>query len=420
MSRSAILAGIDLAEFAGVTLFSRDGTNVAAPALASLHDGGHYPDAVAVLNGWSAYRPFYSALDAQWSGTGTMTAGIDTDGLFYLQTSGAGALTFTVTPGASDPWGWGGVVVATLDGGAYVAKATRPWTRGVFNAVTDAQFTITAALGVNETVPLYESVVHSLPTWLCGPTAADADEVVECLEKWDNAANDSTSKRIRWGIDAEGRTFCSRPSGIGSAYAITWSSAAFRRLLGFTGSEAEVTSGGVITLTSTYPAAGVLILRNGMAAGVPSRMNDGNAFRLQGGTVAGRLGASWREFEVQAILDGAVGYAPANAAYADEVEQYLHRVAPLLFPGARATILPEWGDPRRGKSLIQQLAEGDAQVKAQSAAIRSDAGGLKGRRRCQVSEDSARRHAASFPGGRPRTQTEPLTWRFVLLDEGGV
>jgi hypothetical protein len=154
--------------------------------------------------------------------------------------------------------------------------------------------------------------------------------------------------------------------------------------------------------------------------GNPARMNDGSAFRLQGGTVAGRLGASWREFEVSAILDGAVGYAPANAAYADEVENYLHRVAPLLFPGARVTILPEWGDSRRGKSLAQQLAEGDALVRAQDAAIRSDAGGLKGRRRCQVSEDSARRHVAAFQGGRPRTQTDPLTWRFVLLDDGGL
>ena len=80
MSRSAIPAGLDLAEFAGVTLFSRDGTNVAAPA-PRLCTTAAYPDAVAVLNGWSAYRPFYSALDAQWSGTGTMTAGIDTDGL---------------------------------------------------------------------------------------------------------------------------------------------------------------------------------------------------------------------------------------------------------------------------------------------------------------------------------------------------
>jgi len=420
MSRSGILAGVDLAEFAGVTLFSRDAVNVAAPALASLHDGGHYPDAVAVLNGWTAYRPFYSSLDAQWSGVGTMTAGINTDGLLYIQTSGPGVSAFTITPGASDPWGWGGVVTAVLDGGAYVATATRPWTRGTFEAVTSAQFTISAPLGVSETVPLYESVVHSLPTWLCGPTAADADEVVQCLEKWDNDVHDSSSKRIRWGLDAEGRTFCSRPSGLGSAYAITWSSAAFRRLLGFTGSESEVTSSGVITLTSTFPAAGVLILRNGLAAGVPARMNDGNAFRLQGGTVAGRLGASWREFEASAILDGAVGYAPANAAYADEVENYLHRVAPLMFPGARATVLPEWGDPRRGMSLAQQFADAVALVKAQSAAVRSDAGGLKGRRRCQVSEDSARRHAAAFPGGRPRTQTEPLTWRFVLLDEGGV
>ena len=131
-----------------------------------------------------------------------------------------------------------------------VAKATRP-TRGVFNAVTDAQFTITAALGVNETVPLYESVVHCCPRG-SRSHGGGRDEGVECLEKY-NAANDSTSKRIRRGVDAEGRTFCSRPSGIGSAYAITWSSAAFRRLLGSTGSEAEVTSGGVITLTSTHP-----------------------------------------------------------------------------------------------------------------------------------------------------------------------
>jgi len=418
MSRSGILAGVDLAEFAGVTLFSRDAVNVAAPALATLHDGGHYPDVAAALHGWTAYRPFWSSLDAQWSGSGTMSAGIDTNGFFYIQGTGTGS--FTVTPGASDPWGWGGVVVSVLTGGVYIATATRPWTRGQFSAVTSAQFTIAGLLGVTETVPLYESIVHDLPTWLRGPSSADIDGVVECLEKWDNAVHDSGSKRIRWGLDAEGRTFCSRPSGLGSAYAITWSSAAFRRMLGFTGSEAEVTSGGVITLTSTFPAAGAQVLRNGLAMGNPARMNDGSAFRLQCGTVAGRLGASWREFEVSAILDGAVGYAPANAAYADEVEVYLHRVAPLLFPGARATILPEWGDSRRGKSLVQQLAEGDALVQAQSATIRSDAGGLKGRRRCQVSEDSARRHVAAFQGGRPRTQTDPLTWRFVLLDDGGL
>lgn len=418
MSRSAILAGVDLAEFAGQTLFSRDAVDVDAPALASLHDGGHYPDVAAALHGWTAYRSFGDSLNAQWSGAGTMSAGIDTNGFFYIQGSGTGS--FTVTPGASDPWGWGGVVVSVLTGSVYIATATRPWTRGQFNAVTSAQFTIAGLLGVTETVPLYESIAHDLPTWLRGPTSADIDSVTECLEKWDNAVHDSTSRRIRWGLDSDGRTFCSRPSGIGSAYAITWSSAAFRRLLGFTGNESEVTSGGVITLTSTFPAAGALILRNGMAAGVPARMNDGSAFRLQGGTVAGRLAASWREFEVSAILDGAVGYAPANGAYADEVEQYLHRVAPLLCPGARATVLPEWGDSRRGMSLVQQLADGVALVQAQNATWRSDAGGLKGRRRCQVSEDSARRHAAVFQGGRPRTQTDPLTWRFVLLDDGGI
>lgn len=117
------------------------------------------------------------------------------------------------------------------------------------------------------------------------------------------------------------------------------------------------------------------------------------------------------------MLDGAVGYAPANAAYADEAEIYRTRVAPLAYPGARATVLPEWGDPRLGMSLQQQLADEVALIKAQSSSLRSDAGGIKGRRRCQVSEDSPRRSVLAFPGGRPRTQTEPVSWRLVQLSE---
>lgn len=415
MTRSAILFGLDLAEFSSVVLFSRDGTNVTAPARDSMHDGGHYPDAVAVLNGWSAYRTFQDALNAQWSGAGTMTAGLDTSGLFYIQGSGTGS--FTVTPGTSDPWGWGGVVTAVLAGGVYVATATRPWRRGPFEATTAAQFTIAGQGGVTETVPLYATVAHSLPTWLCGPTAADADEVVACLEEWDNLANDAGSKRIRWGIDTEGRTFCSRPSAIGSGHGVTWSSTTFRRLLGFTGLEVDVVNNGTIVLTSTFPAAGVQVLRGGLTTSVAAVHNDGAAFRQQGGTVAGRLGASWRELDVSATLDGAIGYAPANAAHADEAENYRTRVAPLAFPGARATVLPEWGDPRIGASLHQQLAGGAAIVKAQSASIRSDAGGLKGRKRCQVAEDSPRHAALDFPGGRPRTRTEALSWRLIHLTE---
>ena len=417
MGRAAILAGIDASAWAGVALFSRNGTTVTAPALASLHDGGHYPDAVALLNGWSAYRTFRSGLVAQWSGTGTPTAGINSAGFFYVSRYGAGAASFTCTPGSEDPWGWGGAVASTGPvGGTYTCTATRPFTRGPFDVTTNAQFTITGTL-LSETTPVYEGVHHSLPTWLTGPTAADNDDVSETLEKWDNDANDAGSKRITWGIDADGRTFTSRPTGLGAGYAITWSSTTFRNMLGFDGTETEVSSGGRYVLTSNYPAQGVLILRNGLAILDPMSINDGAALRLHSGRVAGRKFSEWKEIAVQATLDGGVGLLESTSTYADEAEIYLRRVAPHLWPGARATVLPDWSDPRLGASLVQQFTDGVLTPVLYSAQVRGDVAGVRGRRRCEVSTDAARTHMTSFAPGAPRTITAPLTWRFTVLSD---
>lgn len=82
MTVAAILAGVDARQWAGVTLFHREGTNVAAPAAGSLHDGGHYPDLMGLLTGWATQQPLSAILTALWSaggtpGTGTMSCGIN-------------------------------------------------------------------------------------------------------------------------------------------------------------------------------------------------------------------------------------------------------------------------------------------------------------------------------------------------------
>jgi hypothetical protein len=405
MTVSAILAGFDARSWAGLSLFTRNGTSTPAPATATLHDGGHYPDALGLLNGISSYSTLTTLVDADWTGAGTMTAAISTAGYFTLATSGA--TSFTVTPGSEDPWGWGGVVASVASGAGELATATRPWTRGPFSATTNAQFVVTRAGPVSVTMPSSQLKVHTLPTWLTGPTAGDIDAVVETLEKWDNAANASTL--YKWGIDEEGRTFTSWPTSIGAAKTVSWVSATFKRALGYTGSESAVLSGGIYTLTSTYPALGVLILRNRLAAIDLAADASGSAVETIGGRVVGRLHRYVRDIEIRTALRGGVGLDDSAAAYGDEVEIYLRRVAPYLWRGARCNVYPEWGDPRMGRSMVAQMTDAVSTPVLNSAQVRADAGAVMGRKLCEVSSDSSGRSLLTFPPNRPRIRSSDLS-----------
>lgn len=420
MSRSAILVGVDMAPFAGVTLFSCNGTDVDAPALATLHDGGHYPDMVALLNGWATYRTLSSTLDAQWSGSGSLSCGIDEDGYFYVQGTGVTG-AFTCVPGVSDPWGWGGSVASVSTGAGERATATQPWTRGTFDITTDAQFVINGILGVTETVPASgQVVVQSLPHLLTDAGSGDADGVVETLEKWHNAAVDSGTKRIKWGIDSEGRVFYSRPSGLGSGYAIAWEGttlgAAFRRMLGFDGTETEVTANGHTTLTGTYPARGVGIIRRGLATIDPATVGDAASVRLMSGRVAGRQLSTWREWDISFALRGAFGNTEASARYADEVGVWRYVVLPYLYSGCRVTVCPEWGDPRLDMPEIAQFVAGATSPVAGSALYRSEVGGVMGRKRCELGADADQRYALRFAPDGARSWVDPVALRLVALD----
>lgn len=419
MGRAAILAGLDAAAWAGVAIFSRDGTSVTPPALATMQDLGHYPDVVAFLNGWACSRDLGAAINTQWAAAlgGSIRCGISSANLFYLEFFGAASASMSVLSGPYDPWGWGVASVAGVNLGGNVRRctATLPWTRGQCYSIEDARFLLT----VNATsiiAPLYRSRVHSLPTFLAGPTTSDMDEVTETLEKWDNAACDATLKRYRWGLDNEGRAFTSWDTALTSAKTVTWASATFRRAMGFTGSESVVLGDGYYTLTATYPSRGVQILRNGLVQLDPSISHRGTAMDTQDARVVGRSVSVLREIEIASTLRGGVGLAESRAAYEDEAENYRHRVAPYLFRSARCTVVPEWGDPRIGQSVIGQFNAGDSTPATYSTYIRGDAGGVMGRRRCEVSPETAAQHAMSFAPNAPRTRTGRISWRLRLLD----
>ena len=390
-------AGFDAAEFAGADLFSRDADTVAAPALASLHDGGHYPDAGAFLHGWSTSRTLSSLMTTIWGGGVTVSIGINSSNLVALTMSGG--VAFTVTPGSDDPWGWGGVIASS--GGT--AVGTLPWTRGPFELTTDARFSVTRGASTSN-LPTYETIGQSLPTLCTGPSASDPDEVIAHLEEWDNDACDATLRRFRWHIDAEGRTVTSWPDVLTDIVSPTWISAALRRALGFTGSESEVldATSGWYTLTSTYPARGVLIVRQGIAQLDPMVSVDNSAFDLGSGRVAGRPVTALHDFDVACTLRGGVGLDEAASAYRDEAEIYRTRVARYLHRGARCTIIPEWGDPRLGLSKMEQFAGGLTAAQF-STTRRADVGGIMGRRRCEVATDAP--GSASLAFGSPRTST---------------
>ena len=412
---SAIMAGLDMSEWAGSTLYSRNGVTVAAPALVSMHDAGHYPDVMAMLTGWASFRTLSAEVAAAWAGaglTGTPALSINSNGFLQLSVTGAAGM-LTLYAGVTDPWGWGGTLTSTTVGGAEVVTATQRWTRGRFPATTSSLFTVDDGGRLGQ-FPVYQTHVHSLPTYLTTAGGADGDAVTETLEKWDNNAVDGTNKRIRWGIDAEGRVFTSWDADLGAGYSVTWVSGTFKRMLGFTGDETAINALGVRMLTATYPPQGLLLMRSGLRVVDHAREHVGSALDLGSGRVAGRSRATWREVSVSADIVGGVGFAETNAAHLDEEQQLLHRVSPYLYPGARATLVPRWDDPRLGRSLHAQLAAGLAPV-AQSTTLVSSTGAVIGRMRAEVATNAERTMRLQFASGAPRTRTS-ASWSLRALD----
>jgi hypothetical protein len=243
-----------------------------------------------------------------------------------------------------------------------------------------------------------------MPHWL---GIGDSDAVSETLEKWDNAANDATHKRIRWGIDDEGRAWTSWPSAL-SLGALSWTSATFRRALGFTGSEVVTTTNSVRLLRGTYPARGVLILRQGLSVMDGGLVRSATSANTAAGRVVGRQAGHWRDLLVTSTLRGGLGVPTALAEVRDEAEIYQTNIWPLLWPGQRVTVCPEWGESRVATTRHAAFAAG--------AAIQPGNWSARGRHRCEVSTEMDLRQSLSWPRtSGPRILTSPVTWALREL-----
>jgi hypothetical protein len=382
---SALLAGFDAGSLAGTTVFTRGYDSIAIPALASMYDRGRYQDALQFLFGYGSQSPRKLTTEANtlWvfgGSAGAMTLGIDDSDRVYCHSSGD---TFTLTAPAGNAWGWPtGATAASASGSGWRVTATRAWTRGNVDVHTSGDHVFSVNPDGSPAafdLPTYTGTIHSVPTALRGAEGDTDDQTANCLEYWDNvtATSDTTLRRIRWGITAAGHTYCSWPTAVVD---ITWPATAagqaFRLALGFTGAETVVTSAGQDVVTSTYPNPRVLVALYGFTM-LEAELGERSAStELADGDVRGRLISSPVEFEARFN-----GTGPLHTS--SQEGHALRSIGPALSKGARASILPVWGDPRRGRHVHQQLT-GDAPTLF-SASVTTELDGLLGRRIGRVS-----------------------------------
>lgn len=342
--RAGLLAEMDWTAFAGVVAFA-GGNNVTVSSGWTWVD-----DTLQALCGLGSEDTRSLRKDAVAVGTGAggWTFGIDEDDRFYIEND---TETFDLTAAAGNAvWGLpaAGASAVLVSGTTYRLTATADWTRGNLEGAT---FELDPATGLAFTLPSVAYRAQDLPTLIRtrGDGYTDDNYPATCIEALDNAANDATHKRIRWGISADGLVWRARPSGV--AAGLTWagSSAAttLRRLLGFTGSESGVTTGGLVVETATHPAAGVLTPSRPVEKVTTRDRWMGSALELSDGSVAYNTVDQRTAYSLRLYIDGPADRIDRGIHYA---ERWL-RYAP---PGARVNWYQDFGDTRRAQRAVER------------------------------------------------------------------
>lgn len=334
--KGAFAAEVDARQWAGAVLWTENGADVTAPAWA------YFDDAVAFLTGrgtapYNAAPGFasmaYGVAQALTAAT-SVTVGIDSQDRIWVLAAGLGG-HFTLAAGAGnaalgfDPAGQTSV---TLFGGEYLVGVS-DWQRG----------------NVSNVAPTVSDGITSGPLVL--PAAYRVHSAVDLARSWgvgdaDDAHPTSSLSALgtgRWGIDASGRVWRARnASGSPTSYALTWVSSSLRAFLGFTGTEAEVTTSGVAVLTATFPCTGLLCPTRPFDLVVRGRSWGGSAVQCSDGSAATATWLDQLTYRIDGYLDG-----PADER--DLLTHWLAKVRPHMPPGALVTAYQDWGDPRRAQ-----------------------------------------------------------------------
>ena len=342
-----LLSAFDARAYSGVELFSRSGGS--AVSMQTFTQGlGVYEDLLFFLNARVSHQDLAATRQI------STTANFGTSWKVTLNEDDKVVVTsdvdFTLdTLGTVDALGFGSSQLnATLSGSSYVVTAPNNWTRGSIN-LGDVSYRVREVGGSGDfNFPAINVYMQDVSVFLRDrQTTSDDDVFSETdLNKLDTLAQ--SNNNISWFLDDNGRVNCSYLTSIGD---ITWSSSAFRDLLGFTGDEtATVYSTTYSLLTATHKPVGVLI---------PSRPYQSHHLRVQnesqsrrligGGYVSNFIGSyitSILSFDLDALLD--------------EVDDYRHftdRWMPYCSAGERINIYLGWGDSRRALLTAQVTAD---------------------------------------------------------------
>lgn len=196
--RHAVAAAIDATAWAGV-----DVVNSAGDVGALSADATEYSCLPAFIHGFGS-RPGYdltSLLAVPWAaagGAGTLTAGIDAAGRFYLEASDT---DFELDISAANAWfGFPDAGVGLVGGDApFRHTAASPWRRGVFHLPEPLK--IHPDGGTSEEMPTHLPRVQNLVVWLRERgEVGDADDVYAGLTLEDADVTFST-----YVVEADGR-----------------------------------------------------------------------------------------------------------------------------------------------------------------------------------------------------------------------
>jgi hypothetical protein len=342
-----LLSAFDARAYSGVELFSRSGGS--AVSMQTFTQGlGVYEDLLFFLNARVSHQ------DLAATGQISTTANFGTSWKVTLNEDDKVVVTsdvdFTLdTLGTVDALGFGSSQLnATLSGSSYVVTAPNNWTRGSIN-LGDVSYRVREVGGSGDfNFPAINVYIQDVTVFLRDrQTTSDDDVFSETdLNKLDTLAQ--SNNNISWFLDDNGRVNCSYLTSIGD---ITWSSSAFRDLLGFKGDEtATVYSTSYSLLTATHKPVGVLI---------PSRPYQSHHLRVQnesqsrrligGGYVSNFIGSyitSILSFDLDALLD-----------QTDDYRHFTNRWMPYCSAGERINIYLGWGDSRRALLTAQITAD---------------------------------------------------------------
>ena len=399
----SLMRACDVVALASQVAFYRGANPVSLGATTGLHDGGRYPDVLAFLHGYGsqAGQSITEQLVALWSGLVAWEVGIDSADRVFIRAPSTAFASFTVTASAGNCYGFAaGVTTSSTVAGYRIVTAPSAWSRG--NQYPSAAPNILSiSAGATTTALTYARTrVHSLPTALRASSTFDGTvSPLQSLERFDNDVADNVQRRIRWGIDSDGRAWVSSPTVV-SAFSFFGSSSAlaWRRLLGFTGDEVGVTASLQTTITATYPCPLVLMLWRGLTRYQCSAQNYDGAVTLADGRARGRHIGTATLHDVGYTLRG-------PTSQLDQEGQALASFWPAIGRGQPCALMLDHGDPRRHRWL-ESLHDGTA-VAPFSADYTTQH--LRGRIVARVAASAADVQTFALDGARVRSGELSLT-----------